>query len=38
LKEQQKKEKVSETSASSINVIEINIVVSSSGSWVFDTG
>jgi hypothetical protein len=27
----------SETSASGINVIEINIVVSSSDSWVFDT-
>jgi hypothetical protein len=37
LKEQEKK-KGSETSASGINVIEINIVVSSSNSWIFDTG
>jgi hypothetical protein len=36
--EEQKKKKGSETSASGINVIEINIAVSSSGSWVFDTG
>jgi hypothetical protein len=36
--EEQKKEKESETSASGINVIEINIAVSSSDSWVFDTG
>jgi hypothetical protein len=36
--EEQKKKKGSETSASGINVIEINIVVSSSDSWVFDTG
>jgi hypothetical protein len=36
LDEQKKKE--SETSASGINVIEINIAVSSSDSWVFDTG
>jgi hypothetical protein len=35
LKEQKKKG--SETSASGINVIEINIAVSSSDSWVFDT-
>jgi hypothetical protein len=35
--EEQKKKKGSETSASSINVIEINITVSSSDSWVFDT-
>jgi hypothetical protein len=35
--EEQKKKKGSETSASGINVIEINIVVSSSDSWVFDT-
>jgi hypothetical protein len=34
---EQKKKKGSETSASGINVIEINIAVSSSGSWVFDT-
>jgi hypothetical protein len=33
----QKKKKGSETSASDINVIEINIAVSSSGTWVFDT-
>jgi hypothetical protein len=33
--DEQKKE--SETFASGINVIEINIVVSSSDSWVFDT-
>jgi hypothetical protein len=36
--EEQKKEKGSETSASCINIIEINIAVSSSDSWVFDTG
>jgi hypothetical protein len=36
LKEQKKKG--SETSASGINVIEINIAVSSSDLWVFDTG
>jgi uncharacterized protein YjaZ len=36
--EEQKKNKGSETSASGINVIEINIAVSSSNSWVFDTG
>jgi hypothetical protein len=35
LEEQKKKE--SETSASGINVIGINIAVSSSDSWVFDT-
>jgi hypothetical protein len=35
--EEQKKKKRSETSTSGINVIEINIVVSSSDSWVFDT-
>jgi hypothetical protein len=36
--EEQKKKKGSETFASGINVIEINIVVSSSDPWVFDTG
>jgi hypothetical protein len=36
--EEQKKKKGSETSVSGINVIEINIAVSSSDSWVFDTG
>jgi hypothetical protein len=35
MEEQKKKE--NETSASGINVIEINIAVSSSDSWVFDT-
>jgi hypothetical protein len=35
--EVQKKKKGSETFASGINVIEINIAVSSSDSWVFDT-
>jgi hypothetical protein len=35
--EEQKKKKGSETSASAINVIEINITVSSSDSWVFGT-
>jgi hypothetical protein len=35
--EDQKKKKGSETSASGINVIEINIAVSSSDSWAFDT-
>jgi hypothetical protein len=30
--------KGSETSALGINVIEVNIAVSSSDSWVFDTG
>jgi hypothetical protein len=35
---EQKKKKGSETSTSGINVIEINIAVSSSDSWVFDTG
>jgi hypothetical protein len=33
-----KKKKGSETSASGINIIEINIAISSSESWVFDTG
>jgi hypothetical protein len=32
------KKKASVTSTSGIYVIEINIVVSSSESWVFDTG
>jgi hypothetical protein len=36
--EEQNKKKGSETSASGINVIKINIAVSSSDSWVFDTG
>jgi hypothetical protein len=36
--EEQKKKKGSETSTSGINVIEINIAISSSDSWVFDTG
>jgi hypothetical protein len=36
--EEQKKKKGSETSALDINVIEINIAVSFSDSWVFDTG
>jgi hypothetical protein len=36
--EEQKKKKGSETSVLGINVIEINIAVSSSDSWVFDTG
>jgi hypothetical protein len=36
--EEQKKKKGSETSAFGINVIEINIAVSCSDSWVFDTG
>jgi hypothetical protein len=35
--EEQKKKKGSETSASAINVIKINITVSSSDSWVFGT-
>jgi hypothetical protein len=35
---EQKKKKGSETSTSGINVIEINITVFSSDSWVFDTG
>jgi hypothetical protein len=34
---EEQKKKGSETSASGINVIEINIAVSSSDSWVFDT-
>jgi hypothetical protein len=38
LEEQQKKKKGSETSTSSINVIEIIVAVSSSDLWVFDTG
>jgi hypothetical protein len=39
MEEQKKKKKMgSETSASGINVIEINIAVSSSESWLFDTG
>ena len=33
-----KKKKGSETSASGINNIEINIALSSSNDWVFDTG
>jgi hypothetical protein len=36
--EEQKKTKGSETSTSGIDVIEINIAVSSSDSWVFHTG
>jgi hypothetical protein len=36
--EEQNKKKGSETSTSGINVIEINIAISSSDSWVFDTG
>jgi hypothetical protein len=36
--EEQKKKKGSETSSSCINVIEINIIVSSSDSCIFDTG
>jgi hypothetical protein len=35
--EEHKKKKGSETSTSCINVLEINIAVSSSDSWVFDT-
>jgi hypothetical protein len=35
---EEKKKKESETSASGINVLEINIAVSSRDSWVFDTG
>jgi hypothetical protein len=35
--EEQKKKNGSETSASGINVIEVNIAVSSSDSWIFDT-
>jgi hypothetical protein len=35
---EEQKKKGSETSASGINIIEINITLSSSGSWVFDTG
>jgi hypothetical protein len=37
-KRKKKKKKGSETSISGINVIEINIALSSSESWVFDTG
>jgi hypothetical protein len=37
LEEQKKKKKGSETFASGINVIEINIAVFSTDSWVFDT-
>jgi hypothetical protein len=36
--EEHKKKKESETSTSYINVIEINIAVSSSDLWIFDTG
>jgi hypothetical protein len=36
--EEQKEKKGSETSVFGINVIEINIAVSSSDSWVFNTG
>jgi hypothetical protein len=35
---EKQKKKGSETSTSGIDVIEINIEVSSSDSWVFDTG
>jgi hypothetical protein len=35
--EEKKKKKGSETSTSGINVIEINIALSSSESWVFNT-
>jgi hypothetical protein len=38
LEEKKKKKKGSETSTSGINDIEINIALSSSESWVFDTG
>src|SRR6185312_7485375 len=38
LEEKKKKKKGSETSTSGINVIEINIALSSSESWVLDTG
>jgi hypothetical protein len=38
LGDEQKKKKGSETSASGINVIAIDIAVSSCDSWVFDTG
>jgi hypothetical protein len=34
----EEQKKVSETFASGINVIEINIAVCSSDSWIFDTG
>jgi hypothetical protein len=36
--EEQKKKKGSESSTSCINVIEINITLSSSDSWVYDIG
>jgi hypothetical protein len=36
--EEQKKKKGNETFASGINVIEINIAISSSDSWIFDSG
>jgi hypothetical protein len=36
--EEHKKKKGSKTFTSCINVIEINITISSSDSWVFDTG
>jgi hypothetical protein len=36
--EEQKKKKGSETFTSCINIIEINIEISSSDSWVFDIG
>jgi uncharacterized protein YjaZ len=35
--EEQKKKKGSETSTSGVNVTQINITVSSSDSWIFDT-
>jgi hypothetical protein len=35
---EEQKKKGSETSASGINIIEINITVSSSDSWIFDIG
>jgi hypothetical protein len=35
---EEQKKKGSEISASGINIIEINITVSSSDSWIFDTG
>jgi hypothetical protein len=35
---EEQKKKGSKTSASGINVIKINITLSSSDSWVFDTG
>jgi hypothetical protein len=36
--EEQKRKKQSETYSLGINVIKINIALSSSDSWVFDTG